>query len=511
MLAFQHHADTVGADDGPPMSFMTRFPFFGRLMRWVKAHPKIRRTIFIGFFHLVGLLTSIDAILSVRTAQGAIGWAVSLNTFPYVAVPAYWVFGRSSFGGDILLRKKVEAQLSDAEKKLAADLMAMRPLVDDVPPPATLLERLAKMPAVRGNHVELLIDGEATFKSIFESIAQAREYVLVQFYIIRDDELGRRLKDALIERAKAGVRCYLIYDEVGSHGLTDSFLADLKAAGVEAHHFNTQKGDANRFQLNFRNHRKVVVVDGQTAFVGGHNVGDEYLGKNPKMGAWRDTHVKVQGPVVQCVQIAWVEDWKWATGNMPPLNWTPTVAPGGQDGLAFCLPTGPADEFETCTLFFLHAIQSAKKRVWIASPYFVPDEQFTSALQLAALRGVDVRILLPKKADSTMVQLSSYTYLPALEKAGVQVWRYTEGFLHEKAIIVDGYCGVGTANFDNRSFRLNFEITLLFAEESTVREAEAMFLKDFSKSTRATAADYTERPWYFRLAARTSWLMAPIQ
>lgn len=490
---------------------MARFSFFTAPLRWFKAHPKTRRTLFFGFCHLLGLLTSIDAVLNVRTAQGAIGWTVSLNTFPYIAVPAYWIFGRSNFEGYVVLRKKTEAELSDKERKLAEDLLAMRPHTSEVPAPATLLERLAKMPATQGNHVELLIDGEATFRSIFESIAQAREYVLVQFYIIRDDELGRRLKDALIERSKAGVPCYLVYDEIGSHGLTDSYLADLKSAGVETHPFNTRKGDDNRFQLNFRNHRKVVVVDGHTAFVGGHNVGDEYLGKHPEMGAWRDTHVKVQGPVVQCVQIAWVEDWKWATGSIPNLNWIPKPAPGGENGLAFCLPSGPADEFETCTLFFLHAIQSAKKRVWIASPYFVPDEQFTSALQLAALRGVDVRILLPEKADSNMVQLSSYTYLPKLDKAGVQVWRYTSGFLHEKAILVDDYCGVGTANFDNRSFRLNFEITLLFGEPSVVREAEAMFLNDFSKSTRATAADYTERPWWFRLAARTSWLMAPIQ
>jgi cardiolipin synthase len=490
---------------------MAPFSFLAAPLRWLKSHPKTRRTLFFGFCHLLGLLTSIDAVLSVRTAQGAIGWAVSLNTFPYIAVPAYWVFGRSNFEGYIVLRRKTEAELTDEERKLAADLLAMRPQAGEVPPPATLLERLAKMPATQGNHTELLIDGEATFRSIFEGIAEAKDYVLVEFYIIRDDELGRRLKDALIARARAGVRCYLVYDEIGSHGLTDGYVADLQAAGVEVRHFNTRKGDANRFQLNFRNHRKIVVVDGVTAFVGGHNVGDEYLGKDPKIGAWRDTHLKVQGPVVQCVQIAWAEDWKWAAGAIPPLNWSPKPAPGGQNGLAFCLPTGPADEFETCTLFFLHAIQSAKKRVWIASPYFVPDEQFTSALQLAALRGVDVRILLPEKADSTLVQLSSYTYLPSLEKAGVQVWRYTGGFLHEKALIVDDYCGVGTANFDNRSFRLNFEITLLFAEPSVVREAEAMFLSDFAKSTRAKATDYTGRPWYFRLAARTSWLMAPIQ
>ncbi|WP_218280456.1 phospholipase D-like domain-containing protein [Verrucomicrobium spinosum] len=319
---------------------MNSIPGAASVLRWMKSHPFRWRALIMAFCHLLGLLTSIDAILSVRTAQGAIGWAISLNTFPYIAVPAYWVFGRSNFEGYLVLRRKMEADLNDEEKKLAADLLAMRPQAERVPPSATLLERLAKLPATRGNHTELLIDGEATFRSIFESIAQAREYVLVQFYIIRDDGLGRQLKEALINRARAGVRCYLVYDEIGSHQLPTSYTAELLAAGVEVRPFNTRQGDRNRFQLNFRNHRKIVIVDGVTAFVGGHNVGDEYLGKDPKMGAWRDTHVKVQGPVVQCVQIAWAEDWNWAAGGLPTLNWVPQPAPGGQDGLAFCLPPG---------------------------------------------------------------------------------------------------------------------------------------------------------------------------
>ncbi len=489
----------------------TRFPRGAAPLLWLRKHRKTRRALFIAFWHVLGALTSIHAIMAVRTSQGAIAWAVSLNTFPYVAVPAYWVFGRSNFEGYVVLRRKAEAELSDAERQVARDLLAMRPAPDAEPPSATLLEKLAKLPAPRGNHTELLIDGKATFRAIFESIEQAREYVLVQFYIVHDDGLGRRLKDALIVKARAGVRCYMLFDEIGSHDLPAAYENELRAAGVDIRHFNTRQGDSNRFQLNFRNHRKVVICDGLTAFVGGHNVGDEYLGQDAKIGAWRDTHVKVQGPVVQCVQIAWLEDWNWAAGTRLALNWKPAPAPGGEDGLAFCLPSGPADEFETCMLFFLHAINAAKKRVWIASPYFVPDEQFISALQLAALRGVDVRILVPAKADNTLVYLSGFTFLPELEKAGVQTWRYNAGFLHEKAILVDDYCGIGTANFDNRSFRLNFEITLLFSEPSTVREAEKMFAADFARSTRATAADFTARPWWFRLAARTSRLLAPVQ
>ena len=491
------------------MSF--RFHRLTAPFRWLRQHRKLAWSLFFAFWHLLGALTSIHAILKVRTPQGAIAWAVSLNTFPYVAVPAYWVFGRSTFEGEVLQRRSSRQTLTPRGQELGRALDALRPSPEETPGSAALLEKLTMLPATRGNHAELLIDGEATFRSIFESIAQAREYVLVQFYIIRDDGLGRRLKEALIAQARRGVRCYVLFDEIGTHGLPKAYKDELRAAGVDIRPFNTTKGAMNRFQINFRNHRKVVIVDGRTAFVGGFNVGDEYLGQDPKIGAWRDTHVKVTGPIVQCVQIPWVEDWQWAANQTLDLNWKPEPVPGAASGVAFALPSGPADPFETCTLFFLHAIHSARKRIWIASPYFVPDEQFISALQSAALRGVDVRILVPAKADSHLVYLSGFTFLPELEKAGVQTWRYPAGFLHEKAFLVDDYCGIGTANFDNRSFRLNFEITLLFAEPAMVRDVEKMFLADFARSTRAKATDFTARPWWFRFAARTSRLMAPVQ
>ncbi len=489
---------------------IARFPRTTKPLVWLRAHRKTRRALFITFCHLLGALTSINAILNVRTSQGAIAWVVSLNTFPYVAVPAYWVFGRSDFEGYVTLRRAGKAELTGRQGEISREVEAFRSPADALPASAQLLEKLAMLPATRGNHAELLIDGQATFDAIFASIAEAKEYVLVQFYIIHDDGLGRRLKDALIAKARAGVRCYLLYDELGSHKLPESYASELRAAGVEVSAFNTRQGATNSFQINFRNHRKIVIADGREAFVGGANVGDEYLGLDPKVGPWRDTHVKVSGPVVLAAQVSWLEDWHWATKATPSLNWKPQAAAEG-DGVAFCLLSGPADPFETCTLFFLHAIHSAKKRVWIASPYFVPDEQFISALQLAALRGVDVRILVPTKGDSKLVQLSGYTFLPELEKAGVQTWRYTAGFLHQKALLVDDVAGIGTANFDNRSFRLNFEITMLFSEASIVADVEKMFVADFARSTPATAADFTGRPWWFRLAARASRLMAPVQ
>ena len=460
---------------------------------------------------IAGCLTAVKAIMDTRTAQGAIAWAVSLIALPYVAVPAYWVFGRAKFGGYVTKRRAELLKTNAVARRLAEefDLHQMQTKAGRCE--ELLLERLAKLPFTAHNRAGLLIDGEATFAAIFAAIAGAREYVLVQFYIIREDALGRRLRDALIARTQAGVRCMVMFDEVGS-GRLSTYCAELRAAGVQIVPFNTTKGPANRFQINFRNHRKIVIVDGRTAFVGGHNVGDEYLGLDPRIGPWRDTHVQVEGPVVKCVQVAWVEDWHWATGEAPSnLDWKPVGAEGGGVG-ALCLPSGPADELETATLFFLHAIHSAKERLWIASPYFVPDEQFISALQLAALRGVDVRILIPEKPDNELVRLSGFSYLPETELVGIRWFRHRRGFMHQKVMLVDhDYCAIGTGNFDNRSFRLNFEITMAFYDHAFANQVAAMLECDFADSTPARAHELADASFWFRLKVRVARLMAPVQ
>ncbi|MCB1070007.1 MAG: cardiolipin synthase, partial [Kiritimatiellae bacterium] len=276
--------------------------------------------------------------------------------------------------------------------------------------------------------------------------------------------------------------------------------------------FNTRQGESNRFQLNFRNHRKIVVVDGEVAYVGGLNVGDEYLGLDPKMSPWRDTHVEVRGPVVQGVQLSFAEDWYWAAGEvLSGLNWTPRAVEGGEV-VALCLPSGPADRLETATLYFLSAINHAQRRIWVASPYFVPDEQIVSALQLAALRGVDVRILIPKNPDNLMVGLSAYSYLEELEAVGVRVFRYKPGFMHQKVMLVDDLAAsVGTANFDNRSFRLNFEVSMILVDPQFARTVEAMLEADFARSEPAYASELTDASFPFRLAVKVSRLMAPLQ
>jgi cardiolipin synthase len=345
-----------------------------------------------------------------------------------------------------------------------------------------------------------------------ESINSAEDYILFQFYILRSDELGERCKEALLARAAEGVRVYVLYDGLGSKDLSADYIEELRDGGVEVSPFTTStQGWRNRFRLNFRNHRKTVVVDGREAFVGGLNVGDEYVGKHPELTPWRDTHVGMRGPIVLGPQASFVEDWKWATGNVLELNWVPERAPEG-DIVAMCLPTGPADEVETGTLLMLNAINMAQQRIWIASPYFVPDAQFISALQLAALRGVEIRVLIPENNDDQLVNLTSYSFLEELDAVGIQMYRYETGFMHQKVILIDDdISAVGTANFDNRSMRLNFEITMMFKDAGFAEEVEAMLEADFAHSRLVSPAEYTESALPFRFAVRTARLLAPVQ
>ncbi len=462
-------------------------------------------------FHVLGFTSSIHAVMSTRTSQGAIAWAVTLNTFPYLAVPAYWVFGRSKFEGYVIARRGTDVRNDQIEQEVIDTATPYLVPEGEGAEAASAAEGLARMPVLRGNAVELLIDGDATFESIFRGIDEAKEYVLVQFYIVHDDGLGRALKERLLAKAKEGVPVYFLYDEVGSHSLPDSYKEELRRAGAEVSEFNTRKGRRNRFQLNFRNHRKIVVTDGRVAWIGGHNVGDEYLGKDPKFGHWRDTHLRIEGPAVLKAQISFSEDWYWATETLLKLNWSARPAPDGSDARVLIIPTGPADELESANLMFVHSINSARKRIWIASPYFVPEHAVIVALQLAGLRGVDVRILIPDEPDHMMVYLAAYSYFDEAGQTGVKFYRYTDGFLHEKTMLIDDdVAAVGTANFDNRSFRLNFEITAIVSDPGFVPKVEQMFQDDFKRSRLMTEGEYDRKPWWFRLGVRVSRLAAPV-
>lgn len=455
--------------------------------------------------HLIGFATSLHALMGTRTAPGTVAWIVSLNATPYLAVPAYWVFGRDRIEDYIQLRRQRVTSLNRSLESNLAELPPFRTEWKDRDSTFRAVEQLAGMPFVDGNRVELLTDGTAIFESIFDSIDAAEDYLLVQFYIVRDDKRGRELQRRLIQRAQEGVRVYVLFDSIGSLDLSESYISELTNAGVEVRSFFQHESWIDRLRLNFRNHRKLVVADGKVGWVGGVNIGDEY-----ESAGWRDAQVRVEGPAVLNMQLSFVEDWLWVTDELPDVLWQPQ--PVGGDGVpVLVLPSGPADHFETASLMAQQFIHLAEERIWMSSPYFVPDEGVMGALKLAALGGVDVRLLLPDRTDSHLTGLAAYRYMDTLSAAGVRIFRYQPGVMHAKVFLIDDRgAAVGTANLDNRSFRLNFELTALVADPEFASEVEQMFEVDFASSREMDDNEVADMPLWFRLASRGANLFAPV-
>lgn len=464
------------------------------------------------FVHLLGILNAAHAVMKVRSSQSAIAWSIGLITFPWISIPLYWSLGRTRFLGYPEAIRRAYAQYRAEVPRIICSLEPhLKPLPDALKSLETLTHALTEVPFTSNNGVTLLIDGEATFKAMLQAIHQAKDYILFQFYIIKDDGIGQEIMAALIDRAQQGVRVYVIYDEIGSHQLKRSTIQRLQHHGIEVTAFKSTKGFRNRFQFNFRNHRKIVVVDGRIAFVGGLNVGDEYLGRDRHFGYWRDTHLRIWGAAVQCLQLSFLKDWYWATSSVPDVTWTVSPEVNSPESV-LVLPSGPADTFQTCTLFFNSVFNLATDRLWIASPYFVPDEPTLATLKMAALRGVDVRIILPAHPDHLVVYLCSFSYYTELQEAGVKVYRYRKGFMHQKVVLVDDLiAGVGTVNLDNRSFHLNFEVMAFVLDSHFIHQIEAMLLNDLENSNPVDLSEYSRRPLRFRLAVRVARLMAPLQ
>lgn len=483
---------------------------------WLGDNFALGTLVFI-LWEILAIATIANVVINARTAAGAWGWAMAMLAIPFVAVPLYWILGRQQFRGYAERLREGQALNEQMFTDLTETLDPyFATLNDEQRRYGGVLEKLSERRFTKDNEICLLIDGDETFGAIFDAIREAKDYVLVQFFIVRDDDLGNQLRVLLEEKAQEGVRVFFIYDEIGSHALPRRYVDSLLDAGVEIHDFHSTQGPSNRFQINFRNHRKVVVVDGRIGFLGGLNVGDEYMGKEKRFGRWRDTHVMLKGPAVLSLQMIFVGDYYWATRETPELEWGTVTegdsfACGSGDAVVLTLPTGPVDPIEGGTIFFLNAITRAKRRLWIASPYFVTDESIRSSLQMAALRGVDVRLMLPEKPDKYVPWLASFSFLKDMEAAGVRVFRYRDGFMHQKVVLVDDdFASVGTANLDNRSMRLNFEVTAVAFSAVFGASVEKMLLDDFAECREVGFEDYAGRKWWFRLGVRLARLFSPV-
>lgn len=464
----------------------------------------------VALLYLVGAASALDAIMKTRTAQGATAWAISLLTMPLLALPLYWIFGRSKFDDYARALRQFDKELDDQIGDPREEgLVPFYTEAKDQRGECQAFNYLSTVRFTRGNDAHLLIDGPDTFQAIFAAIDGAEKYLLAQFYILRDDETGRTFKQKLCARARAGVRVHLLYDEVGAHGLPRRYLQELEDAGVIVSGFTGHRNWLGRFRLNFRNHRKLLIADGLLALTGGHNIGDEYVDGADDFPHWRDTFVELRGPVVQGLQVAFMKDWFFSKRELLDLEWTPTPADADRQGLVQA--SGPIDELETCGLLFKHAIETARERFWIATPYFVPDGRVLAALQIAAARGVDVRILVPRKSDNILFKYVPYAFLGDVMKVGCKVYFWEKGFMHQKAFLVDDlFAGITTANLDNRSFRLNFELTVLMCDRPFAQEVAAMLESDLNESTLLSEEDLSGPDAPSEFAVQVTRLFAPV-
>jgi cardiolipin synthase A/B len=362
------------------------------------------------------------------------------------------------------------------------------------------------------NEVEVVTDGQAKFSKLLERIEGARDHIHLMYYIFRADRLGREIAEALARKAEAGVKVRVLLDAVGSPIFHRKFWRRLRKAGGEVAFFFPSRIPFLNIRVNYRNHRKLVIIDGEYGFIGGFNVGDEYVGRDKRLGYWRDTHLVVRGSAVLLMQVRFLLDWNLATGRRlaAEARYLPTVATTGTVGMQI-VSSGPDSERRQIRNAFVKMIYSAKRSVYLQSPYFIPDESLMTALRSAALSGVDVRVMLPGKVESWFVYWASCTYVEELLRDGVKCYTYEGGFLHAKTMVVDETIAtVGTANLDTRSFRLNFETNALIYDSGTAEQLAQHFCRDLEQCRGFTLAEYRRRPLFTRFMESLARLLSPL-
>lgn len=363
------------------------------------------------------------------------------------------------------------------------------------------------------NEIDIFTVGKDKFERLFQDIREAQESVHVQYYIFRRDNLGKEFLDLLTEKARQGIKVRLLYDELGSRQLTKGFFKEFFAAGGEAEAFFPSKLHLINLRINYRNHRKLVIIDGQIGYVGGFNVGDEYLGAKKKFGYWRDTHLRVQGSAVYAMQIRFILDWSQASQHNE-ITYEPSLFPAVEtkDQVAMQIVTsGPDSRLEHIKNGYIKMIMSAKHSIYIQTPYFVPDPSVFDALRIASLSGVEVNIMIPDKPDHPFIYWATLSHIGEMLQLGVNVYLYKKGFIHAKTIVVDNeISSVGTANMDYRSFRLNFEVNAFIYHEATAKKLRDIFLEDVKDSILLTEEDYEQRPRLVRMKESISRLISPI-
>lgn len=513
-------------------------------MEWELWH-----TLYIELTFIANVLLTMGTLawvlMTKKDATSALAWCLLilfLFFLPFAGPLFFWMFGYQHVHRPLRrkLRHKRKFHKTNPPRNRAAT--AGEPAASEPDPTwegmAKLAERFGAFPVTPGNQVDFYYEGQPAFAAMFQAIAAARHHIHIETFIFQPDDVGRKTIALLAQKVHEGVEVRLLYDAMGSRRLNRATLRPLVEAGGKCSVFLPLNLLRRRFQINMRDHRKITVIDGRIAFTGGLNIGDEYLSQVPRFGFWRDTHLRLQGPAVAALARIFAEDWDFAAEEnlhgdayfpdaelvevrvpertpevaqacVPADDFVPCSAPLASP--VQVIQSGPDQEMKSIREIYFAAMQRARRRLWIASPYFVPDAALLDALCLAAYTGVDVRLLCQYHPDKWIPFFAGRFYWAAVLNAGVKVYQYKKGMMHAKTVLVDGeWASVGTANLDNRSLHLNFEVNCLIYSPEAVAELEAAFQRDLVASIRLNKHVFAQRPVAGRLMENACRLMSPV-
>ncbi len=483
-------------------------------MPWLK----ITISVFVALYFLTVASVVFNVILENRNPVRTLAWIIVLVTIPLIGFVFYLYFGvnyrkNKMFSMKGLGDMKWLQYMSEDQKQLLqkSEFLKRRESVE-VKKLMTLLLNNSKALLTRYNQVEILNNGEETFPALFKALLQARKFIHLEYYIIAEGSLATRLKEILLQKAAEGVEVRVIYDDVGSWSLSKPYLRELREAGIQIFPFLPVRFHHFANKANYRNHRKIAVIDGEVGFVGGLNIADRYMDGVAEIGVWRDTHLRVVGEVVTSLQVIFLIDWYFVRRELllDKDEYLPYVRTEG-NVVVQAVTSGPDSDWASIQQAYFTLINMAKKYVFISTPYFMPGETTLNCLKTAAMSGVDVRILLPHKSDSWLTHWCTRSFAEELLEAGVRIYWYQKGINHSKVIVVDGIvASVGTANMDLRSFEQNFEVSLIIYDREVVKRLAADFIEDLKVSSEGTIQRWKFRPKRNKVRESIARLFAPV-
>lgn len=478
-------------------------------------------SVFWQIFSLVFLVTGIPVaimiILEKRSPFKTIAWILVLILVPLIGLVFYLFFGQEYRKQKLFSRRGVKSlrkirslstkqlrEIEHTDLHLSVEILERKNII-------RLLLNNSDSLLTTGNQLKILNNGKETFDAILKAINNARHHIHLEYYIIDNDKIGKKVIDLLKEKSRQGVEVRIIVDDVGSWSLKEKFFENLRESGIEIYPFMEVRFPRLTSKVNFRNHRKILIVDGKIGFTGGINIADRYIDGIPKIGVWRDTHLQITGDAVATMQVVFAADWYFVinenlTGEkfFPPLsekNGTPVQITA----------SGPDSDWESMEQAYLSAILNAKESVYITSPYLMPPQTIVSALKTSALSGVDVRIIIPEKSDAVTSKWCSFSYVEQFLEAGIKIYFYQKGFIHSKTLMIDNiFSTVGTTNLDFRSLETNFEINAFVYEEKFTRQLRKHFMNDLKSSREIKLSEWKKRSWRFKLRESLAHIVSPM-